>query len=140
MLNTDIKYQTYIAILKKQLVPAMGCTEPIALAYCAAKARAILGKMPVRVEIELSGNIIKNVKSVKVPNTNGMHGIKAAAGIGFLAGDSSKELEVIAKAKQEAIDELPEYLNKTKMVVQSVDNGHTLYIEIVGKIYALISL
>ena len=126
-------YQTYVDILNEELMPAMGCTEPIAIAYCASLVRDTLKNIPNEVYILVSGNIIKNVKSVKVPNTNGMHGIKAAAGIGFLAGDSSKELEVIAKANPESIEKLPEYLNKTKMVVQSVDNGHTLYIEIIGR-------
>lgn len=75
MEKKDKRYQAYLRILKEELVPAMGCTEPIALAYCAAKAREILGCMPDSVLVEASGNIIKNVKSVVVPNTNGLKGM-----------------------------------------------------------------
>ena len=78
-------YDSYVKILKNELVPALGCTEPIALAYCAAKAREVLGQMPTEVIIEASGNIIKNVKSVIVPNTGGMKGIPAAAAAGIVA-------------------------------------------------------
>ena len=79
MKRTDALYQSFVEILREELVPAMGCTEPIAIAYAAAQARAVLGKRPERVRIEVSGNIIKNVKSVTVPNSGGMHGIEAAA-------------------------------------------------------------
>ena len=82
----DKTYCQYIEILKKELIPAMGCTEPIAVAYCAAMARSVLGRMPVRTELIVSGNIIKNVKSVIVPNTGGARGLEAAAGIGIVAG------------------------------------------------------
>ena len=84
--------RNYIAILQEELVPATGCTEPIAIAYCAAKLRELLGCMPERIEAALSGNIIKNVKSVVVPNTNGRKGIRPAIAAGMVAGDSSKEL------------------------------------------------
>lgn len=130
MTNTDIKYQTYIAILKKQLVPAMGCTEPIALAYCAAKARAILEKMPVRVEIELSGNIIKNVKSVIVPNTNGQKGIETAVAIGILAGDETLELQVLSKVTEQQKQELLIYKEKTEFFVKKSESEHLLDIMI----------
>ena len=96
MTKEDIKYQAYIQILKEELIPAMGCTEPIALAYAAAKAREVLGCIPERVHIGASGSIIKNVKSVIVPNTNHLKGIPAAAAAGIIAGDASKELEVIS--------------------------------------------
>ena len=89
-------YQTYVKILKRELVCAMGCTEPIALAYCAAKARSVLGELPDRIIVEASGNIIKNVKSVVVPNTGGRCGIEAAAAIGALGGDENAQLQVIA--------------------------------------------
>ena len=91
------RYLTYLEILRRELVPAMGCTEPVALAYCAAKARELLGTLPDRVEVEASGNIIKNVKSVIVPNTDGRKGIEAAAAIGILAGDASRELEALSQ-------------------------------------------
>ena len=95
MRKTDEKYRAYVQILKEELVPAMGCTEPIALAYAAAKAREVLGRLPEKVLIEASGSIIKNVKSVIVPNTNHLKGIPAAATAGIIAGKAEKELEVI---------------------------------------------
>ena len=78
MKHSDVKYAQYLEILREELIPAMGCTEPIAMAYAAAKARQVLGKMPEKIDIVISGNIIKNVKSVVVPNTGGMKGITAA--------------------------------------------------------------
>ena len=78
MKRTDCLYQQFLEILKEELVPAMGCTEPIAVAYAAAQARAALGMLPDAVTVEVSGNIIKNVKSVVVPHTGSMHGIAAA--------------------------------------------------------------
>ena len=81
MNKSDSRYQLYINILEEELVPAMGCTEPICLAYAAAKARQVLNAIPDRVEVLASGNIIKNVKSVIVPNTNGMKGINAAVAV-----------------------------------------------------------
>ena len=88
MLLTSEIYQTYVDILHEELTPAFGCTEPIAVAYCAALARRALGTLPQKVVIEASGNIIKNVKSVIVPNTEGQKGIPAAAAAGIVAGDS----------------------------------------------------
>lgn len=125
-------YQTYVDIINEELMPAMGCTEPIALAYCASLVKDTLKSLPNKVDIKVSGNILKNVKSVVVPHTNKMQGIKAAVGIGILGGDSSKELEVIAHVKQEVVDKLPAYLNETTMNVETSDNEHTLYIEITG--------
>ena len=90
--RSSIVYRTYVDILERELVTAMGCTEPIALAYCAAVARATLGALPERIAVEASGNIIKNVKSVVVPNTGGRRGIAAAAAIGALAGDAEAGL------------------------------------------------
>ena len=84
--KTNVKYNAYLQILEEELVPAMGCTEPIAIAYGAAKARKLLGELPDQVVVEASGNIIKNVKSVVVPNTGGLHGIEAAAAAGVVAG------------------------------------------------------
>ena len=79
-------YKSYVDILRRELVPAMGCTEPIAVAFCAAQARSVLGKMPDKVVIQASGNIIKNVKSVIVPHTGGLRGLEAAAAVGILLG------------------------------------------------------
>ena len=93
MRKTDIRYQTYLKILEEELLPAMGCTEPIAVAYAAAMARDLLGSMPVRMEVNVSGNILKNVKSVVVPNTGGLRGIQAAAAAGAAVGQAERELE-----------------------------------------------
>ena len=98
--------KSYIDILKEELLVAMGCTEPIAIAYAAAILRKTLDAVPEKINAKFSGNIIKNVKSVTVPNTNGKHGIKAAVCIGIVAGNSNKELEVIVGAKKEDIDKL----------------------------------
>ena len=99
MTKDNEKYQAYVQILNEELIPAMGCTEPIALAYAAAKAREVLGCLPDRVCIGASGSIIKNVKSVIVPNTDHLKGIPAAATAGIVAGKAEKELEAIAEAK-----------------------------------------
>ena len=88
-------YQDYLHILKKELVPALGCTEPIALAYAAAKCRETLGVFPEKVESLCSGNIIKNVKGVTVPNSGGLKGIEAAVVLGVTGGDAEKALEVL---------------------------------------------
>ena len=95
-------YDNYLAILREELVPAMGCTEPIAIAYASAKARATLGEKVLALHVSCSGNIIKNVKGVIVPNSGGQKGIEAAAILGMVGGDETKELEVIACADDEA--------------------------------------
>lgn len=115
MTKEDIKYQAYVQILKEELIPAMGCTEPIALAYAAAKAREVLGCIPERVHIGASGSIIKNVKSVIVPNTNHLKGIPAAATAGIIAGDASKELEVISDVTEAQTKEMAKYLEETEL-------------------------
>ena len=97
----DHLYQQFIAILEEELRPAMGCTEPIALAYAGAKGRALLGALPDRIDVAVSGNIIKNVKSVVVPNTGGLRGIAAAVCAGVVAGKPEKELEVISQVSSE---------------------------------------
>ena len=132
MQKTDVKYQAYVQILKEELVPAMGCTEPIALAYAAAKAREVLGCIPDKVEIGASGSIIKNVKSVIVPNTDHLKGIPAAATAGIIAGDASKELEVIANVAPGKTAEMKEFLEKTPITVEYVDNGFVF--EIIVKV------
>ena len=119
-------YDTYVEILKRELVCAMGCTEPIAIAYCAAKARSVLGTLPERIDVEASGNIIKNVKSVIVPNTNGARGIAASAAIGVLGGDENAKLQVISDISQEAKDVLPAYLAKTQIRTIPVQSEHLL--------------
>lgn len=128
MKRDDEKYQAYVQILKEELVPAMGCTEPIALAYAAAKAREVLGAVPDEVKVEASGSIIKNVKSVIVPNTNHLKGIPAAAAAGIIAGQADKKLEVIAEVSDEQIARMKEFLENTKITVEHVDNGITFEI------------
>lgn len=94
MRKTDIRYQTYLKILEEELLPAMGCTEPIAVAYAAAMARELLGSMPVRMEVNVSGNILKNVKSVVVPNTGGSGGSRPPRPQARRVGQAERELEV----------------------------------------------
>ena len=102
-------YQDYVSILKEELLPAMGCTEPIALAYAAAYARKTLGQLPDNVIIDVSGSIIKNVKSVIVPNTGDMRGLNVAAAAGIVAGNPDKKLEVIAEVSPSQIQEIREF-------------------------------
>lgn len=140
---TRQKYQDYINVLKEELIPAMGCTEPIAIAYAGAIAREHLGCLPERVEIEVSGNIIKNVKSVIVPNTGGLRGIEVAAAAGIVAGDSAKELKVISEVSTEAVAVIHKFLESTPITVNFSDskkifdimitvygNGHSAYVRI----------
>ena len=137
---TRQKYQDYINVLKEELIPAMGCTEPIAIAYAGAIAREHLGCLPERVEIEVSGNIIKNVKSVIVPNTGGLRGIEVA---GIVAGDAAKELKVISEVSTEAVAVIHKFLESTPITVNFSDskkifdimitvygNGHSAYVRI----------
>jgi L-cysteine desulfidase len=104
----------------------MGCTEPIAIAYCAAAARAALGALPEEIEIEASGNIIKNVKSVMVPNTGGRRGMEAAAAIGACGGDETALLEVISHVSEQAKAFLPQYMEQTKITVRPADSAQVL--------------
>jgi len=114
------KYVKFIDILKRELVPALGCTEPISIAYVAAKAREVLGKFPDRIITECSGNIIKNTKSVIVPGTKNLKGIEAAAIIGAVGGDASKELEVLENITEEDVELtkklIKEHICKTKLL------------------------
>lgn len=126
MERTSVQYQTYVQILKEELVPAMGCTEPIALAYCAAKAREVLGVLPERCMVEASGNIVKNVKSVIVPNTGGLKGIEAAAAAGVAAGDAGRILEVIAEVTEEQKAQIKEYMEKARIQVKPLETDEIL--------------
>ena len=125
MEKNDIRYQAYVKILEEELKPAMGCTEPIAIAYCAAVAREVLGGLPEKVKVGASGSMIKNVKSVIVPNTDHLKGIPAAAAAGIVAGDPKKELEVIASVTKEQITAMKEFLQTTPVEVEHIDNGIT---------------
>ena len=124
--RSDIVYRTCVEILERELVCAMGCTEPIALAYCAATARSVLGAIPDRIRVEASGNIIKNVKSVVVPNTGGRRGIAAAAAIGVLGGDEEAELEVISRVSSDAKEALGPYLEATTIEVAPLESENLL--------------
>lgn len=117
-------FNAYTDILHEELVPAMGCTEPIAIAFASAKAREVLGEVPDCVNIEVSGNILKNVKSVVVPNTDGLRGIPAAAAIGIVAGNAQKELEVISQITKEQIKQTKRFLDTTPISVNFADTPH----------------
>ena len=121
MLSSDPRYGNYLKILQEELVPATGCTEPIAIAYGAAKARELLGVLPESVLVEASGNIIKNVKSVVVPNTNSLKGIEAAAAAGIVAGQSDKILEVISEVTPAQRAEIRAYLADRPIVVKPAE-------------------
>lgn len=111
-------YQAYLAILHEELVPAMGCTEPIAVAYAGAPARKTLGAVPEKAELTVSGNIIKNVKSAIVPRTGGRKGLRTALAAGICYGDSDRELEVLANAAGEQQAELDSYLGTVDISIK----------------------
>lgn len=117
-----------IDILYSELVPALGCTEPIAIAYAAAKARQVLGQMPEHIDIRCSGNIIKNVKGVLVPNSGGMKGVGAAAVLGVVGGDADLALEVLSKVTQEHIEEAKKLLEEGFFSCQLQEGVANLYI------------
>ena len=119
----DLLYRQYVAILSEELRPAMGCTEPIALAYAGARGRALLGTLPEEISVRVSGNIIKNVKSVVVPNTGGLRGIAGAVCAGVVAGDPDKELQVISQVSEEARQALHRYLDQVDLQIQPADSG-----------------
>ena len=126
MKQTDERYQQYIKVLKEELVAAMGCTEPVSIAYAAARARELLGAEPRHVLIEASGNIIKNVKSVTVPHTGGMKGIEAAAAAGIAAGDASRGLQVIASIAESSLPQIKAYLERTDIQVRRLESADVL--------------
>lgn len=123
-------YQAYVNILEEELVPAMGCTEPIALAYAAALARRELGCLPQMVTVAVSANIIKNVKSVVVPNTGGLRGIQAAVAAGAVAGDADRELEVLAGVSADDQMSIAAWHAHTPITVTQSDSGFLLDIDI----------
>lgn len=125
MKREDNIYQIYVQILKEELVTAMGCTEPIAISYAAAKARAVLGELPEKVVVKASGSIIKNVKSVVVPNTGGLRGIEAAAAAGVVCGNENKKLEVLSEIESEDIERIKGYLGQAYIKVEYQETGRT---------------
>lgn len=123
MEKENVKYGAYVQILKEELITAMGCTEPIALAYAAARCRELLGKLPEKVIVKVSGSIIKNVKSVVVPNTGGMKGIKTAVSAGLVAGRPERKLEVISEVSDEEREMLRAYADQVDMEISYLDSG-----------------
>ena len=130
----DDLYQKYIAILQEELRPAMGCTEPIALAYAGAKARQVLGALPDRVRLAVSGNIIKNVKSVVVPNTGGQRGMAAALCAGIVAGDPDRELQVISQVPAAMHETIRTYRDTVDLEIVPVES--TLVFDIDLRVFA----
>ena len=130
MERDSILYQQYVSILKEELRPAMGCTEPIALAYAGALARQLLGAEPEKVLVAVSGNIIKNVKSVVVPNTGGLRGIAAAVCAGIVAGNPDRELEVISQVTSAQQLQLRQYLDQVSCTITPSDSSLIFDIDI----------
>lgn len=128
MQKEDPRYVAYLSLLTQELVPAMGCTEPVAVAYAAAKARELLGDLPESVKVGCSGSIIKNVKSVTVPNTGGMKGLEAAAAAGIIAGDPSRRLEVISGVTPDQFGPIREYLSNADIQVEHLNEEHVFEI------------
>lgn len=124
--------ELYSKILKSELIVAMGCTEPIALSLAAAKLREVLGGIPTRIEAHICGNIIKNAKSVTVPNTNGLRGIEAALVAGIVANNASKELEILANLKSEDLVAIENLLAQNFIDIKLANSCKSLYIKLVG--------
>ena len=122
--------EAYSAILREEIVPATGCTEPISIAYCAAKAQQVLAMQPTAVTVSVSGNILKNVKSVVVPNTNGLKGIRAAVAAGIVCGDAEKGMQVISSVTEEQRDAVTRFMETTPIDVSCAETDCALYISI----------
>ena len=131
MNRNEREYKNYVSILKEELLPAMGCTEPVAVAYAAAKARDVLGCLPERCKLYVSGNIIKNVKSVVVPNTGGLKGLKAAAAAGIVAGKAELQMSVIAETDPKDIPNIQKYIDEHEILIERKEGGSALYIEVI---------
>ena len=129
---TQETIDAYCTLLHRELIPATGCTEPIAIAYAAALLKKTLGNLPERMQVCVSGNILKNAKSVVVPGTGGKKGIAAAAAAGAVAGDSARMLEVIDGITQAQCEALDAYLKQAQIGVSCVEDGLTLDIRITG--------
>lgn len=123
-------YDCYVRILEEELIPAMGCTEPIAVALAAAKAREALGAMPENCRAEVSGNIIKNVKAVTVPNTGGLKGIEASVAAGIVAGKPELELEVLSQVTPEEIKAMRKFLDTCEIKVLPSGGDKVFFINI----------
>jgi len=136
MSNTLSKenYASITELLAEELVPAMGCTEPIAIAYAAAKARDVLGAFPESADIRVSGSIIKNAKSVVVPHSGGMRGIDAALVAGLVAGKSEQMLEVLSSVTEEQIALMRDIISRFPVSVELAEVDDSFYINVVLKI------
>ncbi|MBR2484272.1 MAG: serine dehydratase subunit alpha family protein [Oscillospiraceae bacterium] len=126
------KILDFIAILEEELVPATGCTEPIAIAYAAAKLRAVLGARPEKIRADISGNIIKNTKSVVVPNTGGMKGIGSAIAAGIVVGNDEAQLQVIGNVSEEDKPAIAEYIKVTPIEIRCAETPVLLDIQLHG--------
>lgn len=128
MAMNQTTYQQYLDILSEELVTALGCTEPIAIAYAAATARGALGRMPERADIKCSGNIIKNAMGVVVPNAGGLKGIQASVIAGILSNGADKELEVLADLLPNDIEQVKQLVNTDYCSIQQIDSDAALHI------------
>lgn len=126
-------YDAYVAILKTELVPALGCTEPIAIAFAAAKARDVLGSFPEKIQVDASGNIVKNVQGVTVPNSGGLKGIDVAATLGAIGGDAESGLEALSKITEEQIKKTKQLVDSGFCTCSLVDGKDNLYIRVTAK-------
>ncbi len=131
MTNTE-RNEIYKSILREELLPAMGCTEPIAISYAAAILTHALGARPVSMVVRLSGNIIKNVKSVIVPATGGMHGIAAAIAAGVVSASPEKKLEVLTVLSEDDIPKIRDYLESTRIEVLELETDKQFEIKLYG--------
>lgn len=145
----EIRHELFIQILKEELIPAMGCTEPAAIAYAGAKVKSILqksGETPLRAKVEVSGNIVKNVKSVTVPNTHGLKGIEAALAAGIALGDPENGLAVLSQIKDEQTHLIAEFIENFpievsrscsdeifEIAVTLYSESHSAFLKIVGE-------
>ena len=128
----EVKYNNYIEILKHELIPAMGCTEPIALAYCARALVELLGSIPQKTNATICGNIIKNVKSVIVPKTNGLKGLEAAIAAGYYAKSLNNGFSVLETLDDSDSLKIREYLKLENIKVMPSNKPYRLYIELEG--------
>ena len=126
MLSNEIT-QSFLAILSEELVAAMGCTEPIALAYAAARGREILGAAPENIHAQCSGNIIKNVRCVRIPNSRGLTGIEAACSLGALCGDARRMMEVLEAVTPEGLQETVAFLSQRRCQVSYLESPIPLH-------------
>lgn len=126
----EARSRRYIETLQRELVPALGCTEPIAIAYAAAKAREVLGGMPEKIDIRCSGNVIKNVKAVTVPNSKGRRGIEIAAALGAIGGNADRDLEVLQEIRDEHIAEAERLIAQGRVTCSLQEGVANLYVSV----------